>query len=97
MNSCEWIGMPSVAVKITCCGVTSPAGSKPAGSMFSSRLCALPSGQMTITCGGICGSACIAATLPSLVTTGCHSLPIDFTALRVGFAEPSTGTDQTWR
>ena len=65
--------------------------------MFSSRLCAWPSGQITITCGGIRASACRTAVSPSLVITGCHSLPFDRTALRDGFAEPSTGTVQTCR
>ena len=48
--------------------------------MFSSSECALPSGQITITCGGIRASACITAMWPSLVITGCHSLPFDFDA-----------------
>ena len=89
--------MPSVAVIITGCGATSAVAAKVDGSMFSSSECALPSGHITITCGGTCPSACIAAMLPSLVTTGCHSLPIDFSAFRAGFDEPSIATDQMCR
>ncbi len=50
-----------------------------------------------MTCGGMCASACMAAMLPSLVITGCHSLPMDLTAFRTGFDEPSTGTVQRCR
>jgi hypothetical protein len=63
--------------------------------MFSSNECALPSGAITMTCGGIIASACSIAVNPSLVTVACHSLPVDFTASRAGLAVPSTGTVQT--
>ncbi len=65
--------------------------------MFSSSECALPFGQITITCGGIWASACMAAVWPSLVITGCHSLPFEFASIRAGRADPSTGTVQTCR
>ena len=89
--------MPSVALMVTAWGATSAPGSNPAGSMFSSSECAWSFGQITITCGGIRASACMAAVCPSLVITGCHSLPLEFGSLLVGRADPSTGTVQTCR
>ena len=87
--------MPSAAVTITGCGSTScVAGYEPVG-MVSAIARASPAALATTTCGGSDQSEWSAAVCPSLVITGCHVMPALVTA--DGFAEPSTGADQTRR